>query len=177
MDGPNVILQFQNGRISGRICQNDEKIWRIVKGGGVVISPQDQKLLMLLRQNARTSVSDLARSLGLSRSTVQNRIARLETSGVIQGYSLDVGRAYSENQVEAHVSIKVRQKLTARTNTALEQIHHVAQLFSVSGEYDLIAIVQAQSLEELSAVLDEIGNLEGVERTNSAVVLETKFRR
>jgi hypothetical protein len=37
--------------------------------------------------------------------------------------------------------------------------------------------VQAQSLEELSTVLDEIGNLEGVERTNSAVVLETRFRR
>jgi DNA-binding Lrp family transcriptional regulator len=75
------------------------------------------------------------------------------------------------------VSIKVFQKLTARTNAALEQISQVSQLYSVSGEYDLIAIVQAQSLEELSAVLDEIGNLEGVERTNSAVVLETRFRR
>lgn len=75
------------------------------------------------------------------------------------------------------MSIKVFQKLTGRTNAALEQISQVSQLFSVSGEYDLIAIVQAQSLEELSAVLDDIGNLEGVERTNSAVVLETRFRR
>ncbi|WP_165855525.1 Lrp/AsnC family transcriptional regulator [Marinobacter sp. JSM 1782161] len=141
------------------------------------VSAQDQRLLLLLRQNARTSVSELARALNLSRSTVQNRIVRLEANGVIKGYSLELGGAYSTNRVEAHVSIKVRQKLTARTNAALEQIHHVAQLFSVSGEYDLIAIVQAQSLEELSTVLDDIGNLEGVERTNSAVVLETKFKR
>lgn len=142
-----------------------------------MISPQDQQLLLRLRQNARASISDLARALGLSRSTVQNRIARLEASGVIRGYSVELGGEFSASQVEAHVSIKVYQKLTARTNTALEQISQVSQLYSVSGEYDLIAIVQAQSLEELSAVLDRIGNLEGVERTNSAVVLETRFRR
>ncbi|MBZ2168665.1 MULTISPECIES: Lrp/AsnC family transcriptional regulator [Marinobacter] len=142
-----------------------------------MISKQDQKLLMLLRQNARTSISDLARELHVSRSTVQNRIAKLEASGVIRGYSVMLGGEFSENLVEAHVSIKVLQKLTAKTNLELEDISQVAQLFAVSGEYDLIAIVQAQSLEELSAVLDEIGNLEGVERTNSAVVLETRFRR
>ena len=142
-----------------------------------MISKQDQRLLLHLRQNARCSVSDLARALDLSRSTVQNRITKLEASGVIRGYSVELGGEYTATQVEAHVSIKVFQKLTARTNAALEQISQVSQLYSVSGEYDLIAIVQAQSLEELSAVLDEIGNLEGVERTNSAVVLETRFRR
>lgn len=142
-----------------------------------MISDKDQKLLMLLRKNARISITDLAKVLHLSRSTVQNRIARLEASGVIAGYAVQLGGAFSSNQVEAHVSIKVAQKLTARTNSLLEGISQVSHLFSVSGEYDLIAILQAQSLEELSAVLDEIGNLEGVERTNSAVVLETRFRR
>ncbi|WP_097459609.1 Lrp/AsnC family transcriptional regulator [Mangrovitalea sediminis] len=142
-----------------------------------MINSVDQRLLSLLRQNARTSVSDLARALDLSRSTVQSRIARLEANGIIRGYSLVLGGEYLAHQVEAHVSIKVHQKLTLKTNSALEQISHVAQLYAVSGEYDLLAIVQAQSLEELSAVLDEIGNLEGVERTNSAVILETKFKR
>ena len=96
---------------------------------------------------------------------------------MIRGYSVQLGGEFSARQVEAHVSIKVFQKLTSRTNASLEGISQVSQLFSVSGEYDLIAIVEAQSLEELSAVLDDIGNLEGVERTNSAVVLETRFRR
>lgn len=145
--------------------------------GGKMINAQDEKLLALLRQNARASVTDLAKALHVSRSTVQNRLARLERTGVIRGYSVDLGGDYLASQVEAHVSIKVVQKLTARTNTALEGIRQVSQLFSVSGEYDLIAIVQASSLEALSKVLDDIGNLEGVERTNSAVVLETRFRR
>ncbi|MBL3825797.1 MULTISPECIES: Lrp/AsnC family transcriptional regulator [Marinobacter] len=142
-----------------------------------MIGAQDQKLLMLLRQNARASITELAKAMHVSRSTVQNRIARLEASGVIRGYSVQLGGEFSARQVEAHVSIKVFQKLTSRTNASLEGISQVSQLFSVSGEYDLIAIVEAQSLEELSAVLDDIGNLEGVERTNSAVVLETRFRR
>jgi DNA-binding Lrp family transcriptional regulator len=142
-----------------------------------MIKQQDQKLLMLLRQNARASVTELAKTLHLSRSTVQNRIAKLEASGLIKGYSVLLGDVFLASQVEAHVSIKVLQKLTARTNTSLEGIAQVSQLFAVSGEYDLIAIVQAQSLEELSSVLDDIGNLDGVERTNSAVVLETRFRR
>ena len=142
-----------------------------------MLNSQDQKLLMLLRTNARATVTELARALHVSRSTVQNRLARLEKAGVIRGYSVILGDGYLDSQVEAHVSIKVVQKLTARTNTALADIPQVTQLFSVSGEYDLIAIVQARSLEELSRVLDDIGNLEGVERTNSAVVLETRFRR
>ncbi|MCD1647814.1 Lrp/AsnC family transcriptional regulator [Marinobacter adhaerens] len=142
-----------------------------------MIGAQDQKLLMLLRQNARASITELAKAMHVSRSTVQNRIARLEACGVIRGYSVQLGGEFSARQVEAHVSIKVFQKLTSRTNASLEGISQVSQLFSVSGEYDLIAIVEAQSLEELSAVLDDIGNLEGVERTNSAVVLETRFRR
>lgn len=142
-----------------------------------MISYQDQKLITLLRANARASVTDLARTLNLSRSTVQNRLARLEACGVIRGYSVQLGGEYLAGQVEAHVSIKVHQKLTARTNAALEGMAEVIQLFSVSGEYDLIAVVQARSLEELSRLLDDIGNLEGVERTNSAVVLETRVRR
>jgi DNA-binding Lrp family transcriptional regulator len=50
-------------------------------------------------------------------------------------------------------------------------------LYAINGEFDLIAVIQAQSLEQLSQILDEVGNLEGVERTNSSVILETKFTR
>jgi len=149
----------------------------MISHGVKMIESREQKLLALLRHNARMSVTELARALHVSRSTVQNRITRLEASGVIRGYAVILGGDYLEGQVEAHVSIKVLQKLTSRTNTELERISQVVQLFAVSGEYDLIAIIQARTLEELSKVLDDIGNLEGVERTNSAVVLETRFRR
>ena len=53
----------------------------------------------------------------------------------------------------------------------------ISALYAISGEHDLITVVQAQSLDQLSKILDDIGNLDGVERTNSSVILETKFNR
>lgn len=142
-----------------------------------VISLEDEKLLGMLRRNARASISDLARALNVSRSTVQNRLHRLEQSGVVKGYVLEYGSAFLSQLVSAHVAIKVRQKLTTKTNVELKQISQISELYAISGEYDLIAVVQAQSTEQLSHILDEIGNLDGVERTNSSVILETKFKR
>jgi DNA-binding Lrp family transcriptional regulator len=142
-----------------------------------MITKQEQQLLSILRSNARASISDLARVLNLSRSTVQNRMTKLEESGVIKGYAVQYGSEYQDNLVSSHVSIKVKQKLTAKTNAELRQVSEVSELYAISGEYDLIAIVQAESLEQLSLILDNIGNLDGVERTNSSVILETKFKR
>lgn len=142
-----------------------------------MISKEDEKLLALLKRDVRASISDLARALNLSRSTVQARITRLEQSGIIKGYSAELGDEYTASLVSAHVSIKVKQKLTAKTNIELKHIPQVSALYAISGEYDLIAIVQAQSTEQLSHILDDIGNLDGVERTTSSVILETKFTR
>tara|TARA_R110001583_G_scaffold80052_2_gene215461 strand:- start:236 stop:550 length:315 start_codon:yes stop_codon:yes gene_type:complete len=104
-------------------------------------------------------------------------MSKLEESGVIKGYAVQYGSEYQDNLVSSHVSIKVRQKLTAKTNAELRQVSEVSELYAISGEYDLIAIVQAESLEQLSHILDKIGNFKGVERTNSSVILETKFKR
>ena len=142
-----------------------------------MIKTQDEKLIALLRKNARISISDLARELGLSRSTVQNRLLRLEHSGIIQGYSVEFGEQYLAGLVAAHVSIKVKQKLTTQTTVALKHHNNVTSLYAIIGEYDMIAIVEAQSLHQLSSILDDIGDLDGVERTNSSVILETKFKR
>lgn len=142
-----------------------------------MISKQDEKLLALLAKDARASISDLARALDLSRSTVQSRMQKLEQNGVIKGYRVEYGEDYLAKLVSAHVSIKVKQKLTTQTNVELKRMDAIKALHAISGEFDLIAVVQAQDLERLSHLLDNIGNLDGVERTSSSVILENKFKR
>ncbi len=137
----------------------------------------DQQLIGKLRENARRSTSEIARELGVSRSTINSRIKRLEETGVIKGYTLEYGEDYANQLISAHVLIKVNQKLTARTNRDLHQVPQIRAVFAISGDYDLIAEIEAESTANLSQSLDLIGNFEGVDRTNSSLILETKFRR
>lgn len=140
-----------------------------------MLNDLDKRLLALLSRNARQSTSELSRILNVSRSTVQGRIKRLEQTGIIMGYTTKLGKDFEKQLVTAQVQIKLFQKLTAATVKALRQMPQVKELYAVSGDYDMIAIVRAESMEELSQLLDAIGLLQGIERTNSSVILETKF--
>jgi len=137
----------------------------------------ESTLLTLLRENARRSTSELARLLSISRSTVQSKIKRLEQTGIIRGYTVLYGEDYENRLVSAHVLIMVNQKLNSRTNRELRNIPQITALFAISGNFDLMAVLKTETTEILSRVLDDIGNLEGVERTNSSLILETKFSR
>ncbi len=137
----------------------------------------DELLLALLRENARAATSVLARRLGLSRTTVQSRIERLERRGVISGYTLKTSSDYEKRLVRAHVLITALPKLAARVEAELRRIPAVRTLHSISGTFDMIAIVVASSIEELDAQIDRIGALEGVERTMSSIILSTRIDR
>ena len=137
----------------------------------------DEALLASLRDDARMATSELARRLRLSRSTVQSRLNRLIENKVITGFTVQLGSTYTENLIRAHVLIKVDQKLTGQALLNIRKKPKVTALYAISGAYDMIAIVEAHSTEELSQLLDELANLDGIERTNSSLILETKFDR
>ena len=137
----------------------------------------DRTLLNELRENARCPVALLARKVGLSRTAVQARIARLERDKIINGYGARIGDAYEQSLVRAHVMLTVGPKLSGPVETALRKIPEVRSLLSVSGTFDMIAIVEAGSIERLDMLIDSIGLLDGVERTHTSVVLSTRFQR
>jgi DNA-binding Lrp family transcriptional regulator len=139
----------------------------------------DRRLLGALGADARVATTELARRLGVPRSTVQARIARLERSGVIAGYTVRLGPAADDGAraVTAHVSITVDPKLAPSVVGALSRIEEVRTVHTVSGPFDLIAVVSAASTAAIDAVLDRIGAVPGVERTTSAILLSTRIDR
>ncbi len=141
------------------------------------INQTDRRLIAALQRNARKTVSDLARELDLSRTTVQKRLGQLEASGVIAGYRLKLGDSYREGTLQAYVSLVVEPRLSQRVADALERMPEVESLFTVSGKIDLVAIMRVDSPALLDATLDRIGAIDGVRDTDSAIVLATKFDR
>jgi DNA-binding Lrp family transcriptional regulator len=141
------------------------------------LSDIDQQLLSLLRENARASTALIARRLGLSRTTVQSRIERLEREGVISGYTVRVHDEYERGHLRAHIMIAVYPKQMTSVVTALRAMPELRVLHSVSGAFDLIAIVAVPAVGDMDVLTDRIGAIDGVERTTSSIVLSTKFER
>lgn len=139
--------------------------------------PIDRHLLALLTENARAPVAELGRKLGLSRTTVQSRLERLERRGVIAGYTTKLSDEHEKGLVHAHVLITAGPKVAPRAEAELRRIPEVRALHSVSGHFDMIAIVAAPSIGELDQLIDRIGALDGVERTMSSIILSTRIKR
>lgn len=137
----------------------------------------DRALLALLREDARAPTAELARKLGLSRTTVQSRMERLQRQRVITGYTISVADEVEANLVRAHVLITLAPKRSGAIESTLRDWPELRVLHSVSGPFDMIAIVAAPSIAELDALIDRIGGLDGVERTTSAIVLSTRIER
>jgi DNA-binding Lrp family transcriptional regulator len=137
----------------------------------------DRRLIALLQANARTSAADLARQLGVARTTVLARQARLERQGVIVGYTVRLARDEADGGVEAYVGISTAPKAAAVVTPRLAALPELRQLCSVSGEFDYLALLHAESPARLDALLDEIGTIDGVTRTTTSVVLARRIDR
>ena len=141
------------------------------------IDQKDKALLAMLSQNSREPVAELARKLNLSRSTVKDRIARLEVKNIITGYTIRFSENYEAAQIQAHVLIGIDAKKSAHITRAIRNISAVKSLHAVNGIYDMVALVSAESTQMLDQVLDDIGGMEGIEKTVSSIILSTKFER
>src|ERR1700694_2269051 len=135
----------------------------------------DDQLLDLLRADARLPTAALARRLGVARSTVQGHIERLERNGVIRGYTVELGATALARQVQAHAMIQVEPQQQSMVERKLKAMRAVTTLLTVSGAYDLIAMLAAESTEALDAALDELRDCPGVKSTTTSIVLSRRF--
>ena len=137
----------------------------------------DDALVGLLSEDARLSTAALARRLGVARSTVQARLDRLERSGVIRGYTVRLGASSAARRVQAHAMIQVEPQQQAAVERKLREMPAVTTLLTVSGGFDLIAMLAAESTEALDAALDELRACPGVKSTSTSIVLSRRFER
>jgi len=141
------------------------------------LSPKDEELIALLRVDAREPVASLARKLGLSRTTVQDRLKRLEDQGAIAGYSVKLAREIDKGGIRAIITISVEPRRQVEVARLLSRLPQFETLHTVSGKFDLVGLAKTASAEDMDRLMDEIGAIPGITRTETAVILSTKLDR
>jgi DNA-binding Lrp family transcriptional regulator len=137
----------------------------------------DRNILTLLGADARISVATLARKLKVARSTVQARQERLETTGIIAGYTLKLGEAAKQGRLRASVLLTIEPRSQAAILQRLKTIPEVERVFTTSGRFDLLLQIAAPNPQTLDQVLDQIGALTGVKSSESLIHLSTRIDR
>ncbi|ERE17775.1 MULTISPECIES: Lrp/AsnC family transcriptional regulator [Chromobacteriaceae] len=133
----------------------------------------DRQLLALLRDDARISVTALAEKLRVSRATVQHRIARLEESGVIVGYTVKVKPEAEARRIRAWMCIAVEGNKAAAVMQALRGDPSVHALHSTNGRWDILAELRADSLEQFDRVLGRVRLIPGISASETSILLST----
>ena len=139
----------------------------------ISLDATDQALLAVLRKNARLPVVDIARQLGVSRATVQNRMKRLEQSGVVLGYTVAVRPEVQPHPVRALMSIAVGSREEKAVIGQLHGIPSVVAVHHTTGRWDLIAEIRTDTLANFNAIVGEVRQLDGIKSTETNLLLDS----
>ena len=134
---------------------------------------KDREILALLREDARISAKALAAKVGLARSSLRDRIAKLEKAGIIRGYRTDI----ADPSLSAVACLLVKLKTTPSPQVVkrLERLPEVKRCLSLAGEIDVLIDIAAESLARLNQIRDEISHFPEVAETTTAVVLRQEI--
>lgn len=133
----------------------------------------DRELIGMLRANARTPVATLAKKLRVSRGTVQNRLTKLESSGVIAGYTVQLRPDTEPQRIRAWMHIAVEGNAAPDVIKVLRGDPMVGTLHTTNGRWDIVAELRAPSLEEFDAALGRVRLVAGIANTETSILLST----
>ncbi|MQY30017.1 hypothetical protein NRB56_56110 [Nocardia sp. RB56] len=139
---------------------------------GTAVDATDARLLLELVANPRATGVELAARLGLSRNTVQARLARWESAGVLASFERRVDPRALGYPLAAFVSVVVDQHTLDAVVAELSRIPEVTEVCGLTGQTDLTVRVVARDADDLYRVAGRILEIRGVERTNMALVMQ-----
>ena len=133
----------------------------------------DTRILRCLTQDARINASQISAKVNLSVSAVIERMKKLESSGLIKGYTAVIDERLAGYDVHALISIRLEHPKYNQSFTQQMCNHsRVMECYYITGDFDYVARVSACSTEELTEVLNDIKKIPGVSLTRTYVVLE-----
>jgi Lrp/AsnC family transcriptional regulator for asnA, asnC and gidA len=143
------------------------------------IDELDLKIISHLQENGRIPVAELAKRLNQPENTVRYRIERLLKNGVIRRFTALVDPRALGLNVSAAVMFKVDPKKLDQLLEKLTSMKDVTNIYQLSGEWDLIAVVFAKDIQDLHERVEELRRAEGVKEMNVMIttrVIKSEYR-
>lgn len=131
----------------------------------------DEKILAILKQNARTPLSEIAKRINRSRTAVQARVQKLEETGIVLGYTT-VRSDQSDNRIGAMVTVYLHERLKPESVvTLLHGFAEVRHCYRVSGDADLLVEIADGPNERIQEICSLLWNHENVRLTDTVFVM------
>ena len=151
--------------IAGEVAESTVKLPR------ATVDKFDRQILALLRADARTSVSQIAREISLSRSAVAERIRQLEERGVIQGYHASVVEP-AQATIKAFLELFYKDSRCHEYAERMRVFPEIRQCCGISGETDMLVQIETTSMARLAEIRGEIENYPGMQRVKTHMVVK-----
>ncbi|AAY80128.1 HTH-type transcriptional regulator LysM [Sulfolobus acidocaldarius] len=137
------------------------------------VDDSDIKILEMLRKNARTPFTMIAKELKISEAAVRKRVEKLIRLGVIKRFTIDYEL---ENEIKAIVMVKTNPQIpTPEISKKIIKIPGVEAVYETTGDYDVLALVRGMNIISINKTIDDIRSLQGVISTNSTIVLRVWY--
>ena len=130
----------------------------------------DEKILGFLRDDSRGSFVEIGKKLKLSESAIRRRVKNMVDSGAITKFTVEEGG----DQPEALVLVSADSSIdTSKVSLKLTKLDGIKKIYEITGQYDICVIVQASTINEINACIDDLRKISGVTDTNTVIILKT----
>jgi len=130
----------------------------------------DESVLEFLRKDSRESFVEIGKKLKLSESAIRHRVKNMVGSGTITKFTIEEGGG----QPEALVMVSADSSIdTSKVSLKLTKLNAVKKIYEITGQYDICVIIQAPSIQEINACIDDLRKITGVTDTNTVIILKT----
>ena len=131
----------------------------------------DEKIINILKVDARKAFVEIAQEVGLSESAVRRRVKNLADNGTIKKFTIELGVS---NKTSAITLISVSPSTdTSNVSERLKSLKGVDIVYEITGQYDIVAIVSAPTIAEINKCIDDVRRINGVDDTNTVIILRT----
>ncbi len=133
----------------------------------------DREIIEILKRNARTPYTTIAKKLGLSEAAIRKRVSKLLKQGVIKRFTIE----YSlQNEIKAVVLVKTSPQVPVfKISKEIANLQGVDHVYEITGEYDVLAVIRASNVLALDSIINSIRNIDGVSGTNTMIILNIRL--